>query len=67
MPSTRLIPTIRLLGVGGWVFVNRPVPICPNFAVIDPKKMSTGLARMSAMLSGMMTPLDEAIELLKES
>jgi hypothetical protein len=27
MPSTRSIPAIRSLGVGGWVFVNRFVPI----------------------------------------
>jgi hypothetical protein len=30
---------------------------------MEPKKMSTGLARMTAMLSGKMTLLVEAIEL----
>jgi hypothetical protein len=33
---------------------------------IKPKQMSTGLVRMSAMLSGKMTPLVEAIELHEE-
>jgi hypothetical protein len=33
---------------------------------IEPKHMSTGLARMSAMLSGKMTSLVEAIELHEE-
>jgi hypothetical protein len=33
---------------------------------IEPKQMTMGLARMSAMLSGKMTPLVEAIELHKE-
>jgi hypothetical protein len=33
---------------------------------IEPKQMSTGLARMSSMLSGMMTPLVEVIELHEE-
>jgi hypothetical protein len=33
---------------------------------IEPKKMSTGLARMSAMLSRKMTPLVAAIELQEE-
>jgi hypothetical protein len=28
MPSTRSIPAIRSLGVGGWVFVSRSVPTC---------------------------------------
>jgi hypothetical protein len=37
-----------------------------DFANIEPKQMSTGLARMSAMLSGKMTPLVEAIELHEE-
>jgi hypothetical protein len=37
-----------------------------DFASIELKQMSTGLARMSAMLSGKMTPLDEAIELHEE-
>jgi hypothetical protein len=32
---------------------------------MEPKQMSTGLARMSAMLSGKMTLLIEAIELHK--
>jgi hypothetical protein len=35
-------------------------------AGIEPKQMSTGLARMSAMLSGKMMPLVEAIELHEE-
>jgi hypothetical protein len=34
-----------------------------DFTGIEPKQMSTGLARMSAMLSGKMTLLVEAIEL----
>jgi hypothetical protein len=33
---------------------------------IEPKQMSTGLARMSDMLSGKTTPLVEAIELHEE-
>jgi hypothetical protein len=37
-----------------------------DVAGIKPKQMSTGLARMSAMLSGKMTPLVEAIELHEE-
>jgi hypothetical protein len=36
-----------------------------DFAGMEPKQMSTGLARMSAMLSGKMTLLIEAIELHK--
>jgi hypothetical protein len=35
-------------------------------AGIEPKQMSTGLARKSAMLSGKMTLLVEAIELQEE-
>jgi hypothetical protein len=37
-----------------------------DVAGIDPKQMSTGLARMPAMLSGKTTPLVEAIELHEE-
>jgi hypothetical protein len=37
-----------------------------DFAGIELKQMSTGLARMSAMLSGKMAPLVEAIELYEE-
>jgi hypothetical protein len=37
-----------------------------DFADIEPKQISTGLARMSAMLSGKITPLVEAIELHEE-
>jgi hypothetical protein len=37
-----------------------------DVAGIEPKQMSTGLARMSSMLSGKMTPLVEAIELHEE-
>jgi hypothetical protein len=37
-----------------------------DVAGIEPKQMSTGLPRMSTMLSGKMTPLVEAIELHKE-
>jgi hypothetical protein len=37
-----------------------------DVAGIKPKQMSTGLARMSAMLSGKMTPLVEAIKLHEE-
>jgi hypothetical protein len=37
-----------------------------DFADMEPKQMSTGLARMSAMLSGKMTPLVGAIELHEE-
>jgi hypothetical protein len=37
-----------------------------DFAGIEPNQMSTELARMSAMLSRKMTPLDEAIELREE-
>jgi hypothetical protein len=35
-------------------------------AGIEPKQMSTGLARKSSMLSGKMTPLVEDIELHEE-
>jgi hypothetical protein len=34
-----------------------------DFAGMEPKQMSTGLAKMSAMLSGKMTPVVEAMEL----
>jgi hypothetical protein len=37
-----------------------------DVAGIEPKHMSTGLARISAMLSGKMTPLIEAIKLHEE-
>jgi hypothetical protein len=37
-----------------------------DVAGIEPKQMSTGLARRSAMLSGKVTPLVEAIELHEE-
>jgi hypothetical protein len=37
-----------------------------DVAGIEPKQMSTGLTRMSAMLSGKMTSLVEAIELHEE-
>jgi hypothetical protein len=37
-----------------------------DVAGIEPKQMSTGLARKSAMLSGKMTPLVKAIELHEE-
>jgi hypothetical protein len=37
-----------------------------DFADIEPKQMSTGLPRKSAVLSGKMTPLVEAIELHEE-
>jgi hypothetical protein len=37
-----------------------------DFADNEPKQMSTGLARMSAMLSGKMTLLVEPIELHEE-
>jgi hypothetical protein len=83
MPSTRSIPAIRSLGVGGWVFNDRFVSIywsvvtalpsmtrqaagVVDFAGIEPKQMSTGLVRKSAMLSGKMTPLVEAVELHEE-
>jgi hypothetical protein len=37
-----------------------------DFTGIEPKQISTGLARMSVMLSRKMTPLVEAIELHEE-
>jgi hypothetical protein len=37
-----------------------------SFAGIEPKQVSTGLARKSAMLSGKMMPLVEAIKLHEE-
>jgi hypothetical protein len=37
-----------------------------DVAGIEPEQMSTGFARVSAMLSGKMTPLVEAIELHEE-
>jgi hypothetical protein len=83
MSSTRLIPAVRSLGVGGWEFDDRSISIGWSVATalpsmtrqaagavgsddIKPKRMSTGLARKSAMLSGKMTPLVEAIELHEE-
>jgi hypothetical protein len=80
MPSTRSIPVISSLGVGGWVFFDRSVSICwlvvtalpsmmshvagaVDVASIEPKQMSTGLAKKSAMLSRKMTTLVKAIEL----
>jgi hypothetical protein len=47
--------------------MTRQVAGIMDFAGIEPKKMSTGLARMSAMLSAKTTPLVEAIELHEES
>jgi hypothetical protein len=84
MPSTRSIPAIRSLGVGGWVSDDKSVSICwsvvtvlpsmtrqvagaVDFVGIEPKKMSTGLARKSAMLSVKMTSLVETIELHEEA
>jgi hypothetical protein len=46
--------------------MTRHADIAIDFAVIEPKRMSTGLATKSAMLSGKMTPLAEAIELHEE-
>jgi hypothetical protein len=83
MPSTRPIPAIKSLGVGGWVSVNRSVLTCSlevtvlpsmtrqaggavEFAGMEPKQMSMGLARMSAMLSRKITSLAGAIELHEE-
>jgi hypothetical protein len=83
MSSTRLIPAIRSLGVGGWDSNNRSVSICwsevtalpsttrqaagaMDSAGIEPRRMSTGLERKSAMLSRKMTSLVEAIELHEE-
>jgi hypothetical protein len=37
MPSTRSIPAIRPLGVGGWVSVDRSVSIC-WLVVVDAKR-----------------------------
>jgi hypothetical protein len=37
-----------------------------RYADLEPKQMSTGLARKSTMLSGKMTLLDEVIELHEE-
>ena len=73
MSSTRSSPTIRSLGVGGWVFSSRSDLTCwlevtaalsmmwhaagtVDPAGIEPKQMSMGLARMSAMLTGKITP-----------
>jgi hypothetical protein len=46
--------------------MTRQVAGVVDFADIEPKQMSTGLAKMSAMLSGKMTPLVEAIGLHEE-
>jgi hypothetical protein len=46
--------------------MTRQAAVEVDFAGIEPKQMSTGLARMSGMLSGKMTSWDEAIELHKE-
>jgi hypothetical protein len=81
--STRSIPAISFLGLGGWVFFDRSVLIywlvvtalpsmtwqaarAVGVAGFEPKQMSTGLTRKSALLSGKMTPLVEAIELHEE-
>jgi hypothetical protein len=83
MASTRSIPAIRSLRVGGWDSVNRSVPICWSVVTafpsmtrhatgvvdvtsIEPRQRLMGLARMSIMLLGKMTPLVEAIELHEE-
>jgi hypothetical protein len=44
----------------------RQVARVVDFGGIEPKKMSTGLARMSVMLSGKMMSLVEAIEMHEE-
>jgi hypothetical protein len=44
----------------------RQVAGAVDVAGIEPNQMSTGLTRKSAMLSGKMTPLVEAIELHEE-
>jgi hypothetical protein len=44
----------------------RQVAGAVDVAGIEPEKMSTRLARVSAMPSGKMTPLVEAIELHEE-
>jgi hypothetical protein len=46
--------------------MTRQVAGAVDFTDIEPKQMSTGLVRVSAMLSGKMTPLVEAIELHEE-
>jgi hypothetical protein len=46
--------------------MTRQAAVAMDVASIEPKQMSTGLARKSAMLSGKMMPLVEAIELHEE-
>jgi hypothetical protein len=61
----------RSVSICWWVVtalpsVTRQAAEAVDAAGIDPKRMSTGLARKSAMLSEKMTPLIEAIELHEE-
>jgi hypothetical protein len=52
--------------VGQHVLMTRQAAGAVDVASIEPKQMSTGLERKSAMLSGKMTPLVKAIELHEE-
>jgi hypothetical protein len=58
---------IRPAGRGGCIIFNNGVDgWSGEFQSIEPKLMSTGLARMSAMLAGKKTPREDAIELHEE-
>jgi hypothetical protein len=54
------------LEVTALLSMTRHVTGAVDFAGMEPKQMSTGLARMSAMLFRKMTSLVEAIELHEE-
>jgi hypothetical protein len=56
-----------LVGVTVVLLMTRQVAGAVDSAGIEPKHMLTGLARKSAMLSGKITTLGEAIELHEES
>jgi hypothetical protein len=58
--------SICWLVVTAFPLMTRQVAGVVEVAGIEPKQMSMGLARKSAMLSWKMTPLVEAIELHKE-
>jgi hypothetical protein len=55
-----------LLVVTAVLSLTRQVARVVDSAIIEPKQMSMGLVRKSAMLFGKMTPFGEAIELHEE-
>ena len=63
--ASRSVPTYWL-EVTALLSMTRQAAGAMDSAGIEPKQMSTGLARKSAMLSGKMTPFGEATELHEE-